>query len=561
MIGKNLTFSPLLVKFVLYLSKCREKCVVNVMVFTYHLFKVMAGLLRAVAYSLLLITWLSAEEKIFTPEEAKAYYTIEVAKQITWPNENSLQQIVVGVIGKDQALIKEFDKFKSSIVRGKRFKFENLYETDFAPDRFSIIFITAKARSSNSDIFARVKNAMIITDGKTSKKEQMISFVISRTQMKVQLNRENISKRGFVISTELLAFAGTKKDIADQLRDRESNLKKLLTQEQLKQKNIEDLNKILTERNLGLESAQKELESNSLELKENKMQLATLVTELQKSQTLMNSNAKNIARQEALLTQKQMEISAKENAMEKLQRSIEENKTILVGQLSQIDKQHSVIERKDETIESQRDWLILILLVSGGFFVMIYILLKTNDLRRKANKELNQLNSKLFELAVTDGMTGIFNRRHFMETAQNELLRQQRNEFQSALLMIDIDYFKKVNDTHGHAVGDLVIKSVANILKQNMRNYDLLGRLGGEEFAMMLVDCDLSLASEIAKRLCDQVAEDARLQQKLGSKTTISIGVSQLDAEDTEIEQTINRADNALYKAKNDGRNQVTVSP
>jgi diguanylate cyclase (GGDEF)-like protein len=500
-----------------------------------------------------------AQETTFTAEEAKAFYTIEVAKQITWPNEDNLKQIVVGIIGKDKALIKAFEQYESLIVRGKTFKFENVSGTDFPPERFSMIFITEKSHFLNSSIFSSIKNAIIITDGKISKQKQMISFYITRSQLKIELNRYNLSKRGFVISTKLLSFAGTKKDITDQLRDKESYLKILLAEEELKQKDIEYLNKVLTAKNVRLESAQKELEHNSLELIENRLQLATLINELKTSQALINNNSDDIAKQVALLTQKQIEISSQEKAMEVVQRSIQINKTILAGQLTQIEKQHSVIEIKDETIESQRGWLILILLVSSSFFVMIYFLLKSNNLRRKANSKLSKVNRQLFELAITDGMTGLFNRRHFLETAQQELLRQKRSKLKSALLMIDIDYFKLVNDNHGHAVGDLVIKSIANILKKNIRNYDIVGRLGGEEFALMLIDCDLSLSVEIAERLCNQIRENPDLEKRLRSKITVSIGVSLLNADDTEIEQAIIRADEALYMAKDSGRDQVAI--
>ena len=128
------------------------------------------------------------------------------------------------------------------------------------------------------------------------------------------------------------------------------------------------------------------------------------------------------------------------------------------------------------------------------------------------------------------------------------------------MLMIDIDHFKNINDTYGHNVGDEVIKSVAHLLKASMRKYDIVGRLGGEEFAMMLLDCDITLATEIAQRMCDKIHQQTIKFDDLSIGVTISIGLSQLSNNDNNIEQILIRADKALYEAKNNGRNQIVVS-
>jgi len=156
-------------------------------------------------------------------------------------------------------------------------------------------------------------------------------------------------------------------------------------------------------------------------------------------------------------------------------------------------------------------------------------------------------------------MTALYNRRFFLESAQKELQRQSRNEFKAVFLMIDIDNFKAVNDTYGHIVGDEVIKSIAHILKDGMRKYDLVGRMGGEEFAMMLIDCDIELAEKIAQRICDTASQTTITYEKKRIGATISIGVSQLSPEDINVEFPIVRSDRALYLAKRAGRNRVVV--
>ncbi len=521
--------------------------------------KLLVRLPAALGIYMLLIGLTIAEEKDLTPAQAKAYYTIEVAKQITWPNEESFDQFVVGIIGSNPELNKAFNNYQLTKLRGKIFLFENINSDNPSPERFSIIFATNKIRSQNSRIFARFSKSLIITDGRINRKEQMISFITTGSQMKIRLNRDNISARGFDISVNLLLFAGTKKDLSEQLRETETYLKDLLTEEQQKEKNIEELNNILNEKTALLQSANKELELNQQVAEKNKRELSSLKENLETSKSSMSKNEEYITRKESLLKEKQNEIISKKQAMTKLQQRIDKNIVVLQGQVSEIEVQDRIMKNKDQTIEAQRDWLTLILVISIVFFVMIYFLLKTNSLRKQANNKLYLLNSQLFELATTDSMTGLFNRRHFLETSQKELLRQQRNRFQSVLLMIDIDHFKKVNDRHGHAAGDAVIKSVANILKINMRKYDLIGRFGGEEYVMMLVDCNIDLSYEIAQRMCKHVAEQTIYFQEINIDVTVSIGLSQLDKEDNQIEQTIFRADTALYQAKDRGRNQVVT--
>ena len=232
--------------------------------------------------------------------------------------------------------------------------------------------------------------------------------------------------------------------------------------------------------------------------------------------------------------------------------SIEENQAIL-------DRQSYIIEQQSDTIRSRNKMIVAIVLVSLMFFIMIYLLLRVNNLRKKSNRKLEELNSKLYELATTDGMTNLSNRRHFIEIAQKYFARHQRHKSHFSLLMLDIDHFKSVNDNYGHAVGDEAIKSVARLLAENLREYDLAGRIGGEEFAVMLADCDIEIASEIAHRLCDKISAKDIVCNDVSIRITISIGISQVDAGDADVEQTLDRADKALYRAKDGGRNRVAI--
>jgi diguanylate cyclase (GGDEF)-like protein len=176
-------------------------------------------------------------------------------------------------------------------------------------------------------------------------------------------------------------------------------------------------------------------------------------------------------------------------------------------------------------------------------------------------------NARLFgevqRLAITDGLTGTYNRRHFFELAKRELSRARRYGHPVSAIMLDIDHFKQVNDTYGHAIGDQVLTALANRCSSNIRNVDILGRYGGEEFAIILPATGLSGAYSMAERLRLCVT-DVPVPTEQGDLTvTISLGVaSNAQAQDQGEEDVailLNRADAAMYVAKQAGRNRVAV--
>ena len=163
--------------------------------------------------------------------------------------------------------------------------------------------------------------------------------------------------------------------------------------------------------------------------------------------------------------------------------------------------------------------------------------------------------------AQTDFLTGLLNRRCFVESAENELVRAMRFQRPFSLLMFDIDHFKSINDTWGHAVGDVVLQEVSRIIRDALRNRDIFGRIGGEEFAIILVETEGNFASSVAQRLCTTIAE-AKITPAGGERipVTISIGLAPLMGRSLSFEQMLNEADQAMYAAKNEGRNRVCVA-
>jgi len=175
----------------------------------------------------------------------------------------------------------------------------------------------------------------------------------------------------------------------------------------------------------------------------------------------------------------------------------------------------------------------------------------------QAAEALRALNADLERLAMIDPLTAVANRRYFYQRASIEIGAAQRRRSPLACLMLDIDFFKSVNDAHGHAAGDQVLKRVAEIVLAGIRPYDLLGRLGGEEFAVLLPDADPATAATIAERLRVAVSAAPALVDGVALPVTVSIGISMLVPEDAAIDPLLDRADRALYEAKHGGRDRV----
>jgi diguanylate cyclase (GGDEF)-like protein len=170
-----------------------------------------------------------------------------------------------------------------------------------------------------------------------------------------------------------------------------------------------------------------------------------------------------------------------------------------------------------------------------------------------------KVENQLKILAATDPLTKIYNRRQFFELAMNEYSRSRRSGKPLSIIMIDIDHFKKVNDTYGHLVGDQVLIYFAQLLKKCIRAYDLLGRYGGEEFVVMLPETNNQLAVMIAERLRTFTEKTVLPVKSHKISITASFGVSS-NNKDSELplEAILHRADQALYKSKQDGRNKVS---
>lgn len=189
----------------------------------------------------------------------------------------------------------------------------------------------------------------------------------------------------------------------------------------------------------------------------------------------------------------------------------------------------------------------------------IYALLRTKALQdelRMKNKQLEELLLKVEYMATTDALTGLFNRRRFHDVLAKEFERSKRYSSPLALVMIDIDHFKEVNDNYGHQTGDAILKQVAGIFQNNIREIDTAARYGGEEFMVVLPNTEKNGALHVAERIRAGMANGKF--GEVGMPITVSLGVTGMPDKDIDDEDKFIRcADLALYRAKQNGRNRV----
>lgn len=162
-------------------------------------------------------------------------------------------------------------------------------------------------------------------------------------------------------------------------------------------------------------------------------------------------------------------------------------------------------------------------------------------------------------LSIIDTLTNVFNRRYYLERFKEELERSMKFKYTFSCLMVDIDYFKSFNDRYGHIVGDAILRDVSKTIQENIRQIDLLGRYGGEEFSIILSETDKNIAKLAAERIRKAIEEKHIKVYDEELKITVSIGISTYPGDSKDIEGLIDKADSALYLAKQQGRNCVCL--
>lgn len=169
---------------------------------------------------------------------------------------------------------------------------------------------------------------------------------------------------------------------------------------------------------------------------------------------------------------------------------------------------------------------------------------------------LKRQQDRLLQLAMHDQLTGLYNRHYMLEMVDQRLARARRHSTPLSLLIVDLDHFKQINDTHGHIVGDQILEEVSTLLNQQCRTEDTVTRFGGEEFLILMEPCSLNQAHYKAEVMRHQISE----LMPSGIKVTVSIGAAEFSDADSSFNDMLKRADDALYRAKANGRNQTELS-
>jgi len=206
----------------------------------------------------------------------------------------------------------------------------------------------------------------------------------------------------------------------------------------------------------------------------------------------------------------------------------------------------------------------------GGAFLEIFLftliltnrykyISELNELLVTKTSELEETKAELLKESTTDFLSTLHNRRYFVKLSEQQFKTAQKHHRNLSILMIDIDRFKKINDTYGHAFGDHVICVVASIIKSNLRTSDIAARYGGEEFVVLLLETGLNEAADIAERIRNSVENQSIKRSESSTySVTVSIGISELEChQDRNIEEVISRADKAMYAAKQSGKNAI----
>ena len=179
--------------------------------------------------------------------------------------------------------------------------------------------------------------------------------------------------------------------------------------------------------------------------------------------------------------------------------------------------------------------------------------------QKRTNEQIRQLNAQLERLAMMDDLTGLMNRRAFFIQGAKEISRAQRHRTPLSLLMMDVDEFKTVNDRYGHAAGDRVLQHVSHKIVENVREMDMVARMGGEEFSMLLPGTGAADAVKLAERVRQAIERESCQLDDQSIDVTVSIGVASYNADTSSLEAILREADDSLYRAKYRGRNQVVI--
>jgi len=247
---------------------------------------------------------------------------------------------------------------------------------------------------------------------------------------------------------------------------------------------------------------------------------------------------------------------------EKSRQSVDKLKLQYEKERLRNEKERLDHEKKIAELKEKRDRLIQIFMAIflGIVLLILWILYRSFQAKKNANRLLNRLNGRLRIQSSTDTLTGLPNRRNMLEALDVEMSRYERSKEDFALLMADVDDFKEINDTFGHEAGDEVLKALSRIFQHCIRQSDSVCRWGGEEFLFLLRDTDMKGGSTLAEKIRNEVATAEISTNGNERPVTVTIGVSTYESAGDDLAMAISQADQAMYDGKAAGKNKVSTA-
>ena len=389
--------------------------------------------------------------------------------------------------------------------------------------------------------------------------------------------RENSQQKVAEILTKMAAAYKEKQDYdlalqyyIKSLEIDEENIKELLKDDYIK---FDDVYDLIEQDELALSYYRQYLtHQDSL----SQMEQQKLIEEQEKTENNQKQLTKQFEQQKSELTsllhEAEHQSKTKEKKLEKIKAEKEIQEITLKNKELELENVNLQLQHTTLTIEqqkNQRRYFFIILLVAISFAIIhVYLyhqkridnlrLEKANNVVQKKNDELLNLNKKLEEIARTDPLTNLANRRALLEYLEYERIRFERGHHHFIIIICDIDNFKNVNDSYGHDFGDYVLKTISSIMQETLRKQDVVGRWGGEEFLIMLPETSLQGGIIAANKVRKNIAQHDFSLNDISVKVTMTFGL-EIYNNSEDLIKTINRADKALYNGKNSGKNKVVA--
>lgn len=512
-------------------------------------------------------------------DELLAVFIFRLAEHLNWPNPGDINHYNIHLIDEHTEVFDSLRKIsRSKTLHGKPFVITRGIDDDLTPG-IHLVFISQAHMEKYAALYASVKErpVILIADDLDDHRMAMIDMHDDGNGgLFFEINKANILSRGVSIHPDIILLGGSEIDVAELYKKGQNELKR---QSELLKSAHDEVERLVRESG----EQRKYIQVQAQALKEMKKKAAELQTRMTSQREMittleLRSNEEHekyvrlsaqVSRQEISLQLQQKALQEREKHLDQQQSEIESRKQVLYKQTEKIKEQDAIIAAQGEKIEvssdllnSQRQviWLMasvvmLIMLLTTTLWRSNLARKKTNELLSEQKIQLEAAAHELEKISVTDQLTGLYNRKYLDEAIEAEVDRASRYATKFAVIMVDIDFFKAINDTHGHLTGDKVLTTLAGTLRDNIRDIDKLGRWGGEEFMIICPETDLSGASQLAEKLRSSI--EAAECSSVG-KRTASFGVASYVSGEA-YDDLVRRADSALYQAKEGGRNQVVA--